>query len=779
MRRSSFWRIVVLCVILVGIGVSFGVVNSAAPLAAIPLSVPYSQDFDTLLPTGTNHPWNNDSTLAGWYTNQLTYNSGTGSALIGTLYSFGSAGSTERALGSVASGTTGFVRYGVHLQNDNGFTITQLTVAYTGEQWRDGFNTNQHRLDFAYQVGTDLNSVEGVDWIPVPTLNFIGPSAAGGAGALDGNDPANRIAISDTFPVIIQPGEEIMLRWHDTDDSGNDHGLAIDDLTITAGTGGGGGWIINEIHADPADGLPGDANGDGLRDASQDEFIELINDTGYPADIAGWRLWDGVSAKHIFPSGTFVPAGCAIVVFGGGMPTGTFGGAIVQHASSGSLDLNNGGDIIALRNGTADQIVYTYGSEGNNDQSLTRDIDITGADPLTLHTMATGSGGALFSPGTRVNGTPFGNCATSWVINEIHANPAMGLAGDANGDGIRDAIQDEFVEIVNNTGSNVDISGWMLIDGQAVRHVFPSGTVIPDQCAVVVFGGGIPVGTFGAAVWQTASSGQLNLADDGDRIVLNDGSSDLFVYSYGGEAQVGQSLVRTPDITGATPFVRHSLAPGSDGTLFSPGRQTDSTWFSSCSADFSDLFPSYGVAWHAGGTLWLGTNWTADTVHTPGHDDSSDDGVVRASGPWLANNPASVDVMVTGGSGYLAGWFDWNNNGVFEPAEKAIGQTVSTGSQSINFIVGAAFAPAVNPSLHARFRLYSSEPGVWEGVPNGSETASGWAPMGEVEDYVWLFSPTAVTYQAFVARPVRESAMWLVWLCLLVLTGLALRRQNR
>ena len=34
--------------------------------------------------------------------------------------------------------------------------------------------------------------------------------------------------------------------------------------------------IINEIHADPAADLPGDANGDGIRDAGDDEFIEFV-----------------------------------------------------------------------------------------------------------------------------------------------------------------------------------------------------------------------------------------------------------------------------------------------------------------------------------------------------------------------------------------------------------------------------------------------------------------------------------------------------------------------
>ncbi|MCW8984526.1 MAG: lamin tail domain-containing protein, partial [Thermoanaerobaculales bacterium] len=172
-----------------------------------------------------------------------------------------------------------------------------------------------------------------------------------------------------------------------------------------------GEMIINEILADPAADITGDANGDGTRDASQDEFVEMINTSASPVGIGGWTLADGFSVRHVFPGGTTIPAGCGIVVFGGGSPTGIFGTMMVQTASTGSLGLNNGGDTITLNNGTTDVAIYVYGAEGGNNQSLTRDPDITGA--FVQHSTATGSGGALFSPGTAVNGTSFAGCAPS------------------------------------------------------------------------------------------------------------------------------------------------------------------------------------------------------------------------------------------------------------------------------------------------------------------------------------------------------------------------------
>ena len=173
-----------------------------------------------------------------------------------------------------------------------------------------------------------------------------------------------------------------------------------------------GGWVINEIHADPISSIAGDANGDGVRDANDDEFVELINNTGNSVDISGWTLTDLVGPAFVFPSGTVVPQGCAVVVFGGGTPTGEFGGAFV-FADSGSLGggLNNTGDTVTLTDGSQDVVSYAYGNEGNHDESLTRNPDVTGTDPLVRHNTQT-SASTLYSPGTQLDGTPFAaNCA--------------------------------------------------------------------------------------------------------------------------------------------------------------------------------------------------------------------------------------------------------------------------------------------------------------------------------------------------------------------------------
>ncbi len=199
--------------------------------------------------------------------------------------------------------------------------------------------------------------------------------------------------------------------------------------TIAAASGG---WVINEVNADP-DATNGDANGDGTVNTTQDEFVEIVNNTGGAVDISGWTLSDGVGVRHTFPATTVIADQCAVLVFAGGTPTGAFGGATVQAASEGQLGLNNTGDTVTLNDGIIDQATATYTGAGGNDQSLTLDPDITGAS-FVQHTSATGASGSLFSPGTQIDGTPFSGCTVSvepaLTLDKVASPTTNVLAGD-------------------------------------------------------------------------------------------------------------------------------------------------------------------------------------------------------------------------------------------------------------------------------------------------------------------------------------------------------------
>ncbi len=335
--------------------------------------------------------------------------------------------------------------------------------------------------------------------------------------------------------------------------------------------------VINEFLADPDSVFElGDANGDGSRSATDDEFIEIVNTGDSDVDLSGMTISDLVAVRHVFADETTLAAGAAIVVFGGGTPTGEFGGATVVTASSGSLGLNNGGDEITLATVDGDVIqTLPYGSEGGNNQSLTRDPDLTG--DFVIHSAAMGAEGAVFSPGTTVAGDPFGGLSPEvpvLTINEFLADPASDLTGDANGDGTRDATQDEFIELVNTGAFEADLSGVTISDGVALRHTFADGATLAVGAAIVVFGGGAPTGDFGGAVVVTASSGALGLNNGGDSITVAAADGTVIAeYTYGSEGGNNQSLTRDPDLTGE--FVQHSDAADANGALFSPGTEID------------------------------------------------------------------------------------------------------------------------------------------------------------------------------------------------------------
>ncbi|HEX6717410.1 MAG TPA: lamin tail domain-containing protein [Pyrinomonadaceae bacterium] len=221
------------------------------------LDSPLTENFNTLATAGTANAWSDNSTIGGMYaqfvavpTNPTTYIADAGTSNTGAIHSYGTGTNTERALGSVASGTTGDIYFGFKLTNNTGNTITSLDVSYVGEQWRNGGNTAAQQLDFQYRVAapgtvTDINT-PAPGWTDFDALDFVSPVVGATATALDGNAAANRTAKSGTITLIANAGQEIWLRWKDTNDAGNDHGLAVDDLSVTPHGGPGINLSIND-----------------------------------------------------------------------------------------------------------------------------------------------------------------------------------------------------------------------------------------------------------------------------------------------------------------------------------------------------------------------------------------------------------------------------------------------------------------------------------------------------------------------------------------------------
>lgn len=239
--------------------------------------------------------------------------------------------------------------------------------------------------------------------------------------------------------------------------------------------------VINELLADPPDGLEGDANHDGVRSGTDDEFIEIVNTSNSALDISGWSIrtktltGTNETVRHKFAPNSLIPAGDAIVIFGGGAPDADnpqFGGSQVLKASSGSLSLSNNGIKVSLRDASDNFIAqFTYGATDDGftgdsiNQSITRSPDIAG--DFTRHTQAAGADGRLFSPGLKVDG--------SFFVERERILSSVTLAPQSSGIILNEATQfvaqafDQFGRPLGHTSFSFQLSDPTIADTERAQ----------------------------------------------------------------------------------------------------------------------------------------------------------------------------------------------------------------------------------------------------------------------------------------------------------------------
>jgi hypothetical protein len=219
-----------------GVLAAFAAFSGGAAQAAFLLTTPvYFQNFDTLANTGTS------SVLPGGFEileigsgANTTYAAGTGSNNAGNTYSFGAAGSTDRALGGLRSGAVNPI-FGIQFTNMLGRTISALNISFVGEQYRLGTLGRTDRL--AFEFSTTATGLNTGAFTPLTALDFVAPTTTGIVGALDGNASANQRAISGTIAGLeLLAGQSIFLRFVDFDATGADDGLGIDNFRAEAVT---------------------------------------------------------------------------------------------------------------------------------------------------------------------------------------------------------------------------------------------------------------------------------------------------------------------------------------------------------------------------------------------------------------------------------------------------------------------------------------------------------------------------------------------------------------
>lgn len=144
------------------------------------------------------------------------------------------------------------------------------------------------------------------------------------------------------------------------------------------------------------------------------------------------------------------------------------------------------------------------------------------------------------------------------------------------------AWDDEFVELVNDSEPDVDLSNWALFDSEHVRHRFVEPFVLRARGAIVVYGGpraGFPPLLMAPTIWANASASGLGLNNSGsETIVLRNAQGQMvsrIVYSL---VSTNGSLTRFPTLH--DDFVPHESVSASPT---SPGMNYDGRKFSEIS----------------------------------------------------------------------------------------------------------------------------------------------------------------------------------------------------
>jgi hypothetical protein len=254
-------------------------------------------------------------------------------------------------------------------------------------------------------------------------------------------------------------------------------------------------------------------------DTPLEDAIELYNPTTSAIDISGWYLSDkndpadstrAQLKKYRFPAGTTLHAGgCKVLYEADFNPATANGNALIKFAlsqygegaylSSADSQGELTGHIVGLEFGASDNGVAV----GRHQTSVGVDFTF-----LRHHTfgVTNPASKAEFRLGTGMTNAP--PRVGPVVISEIMYHPAAG--------------GNEFVELQNLTGTNVDLSGWTL---KGAAFSFPPNTVIEPFSVLVLLGTtNISTGQFRASNQVPASvpilAHSFTLQNDGEALEL-------------------------------------------------------------------------------------------------------------------------------------------------------------------------------------------------------------------------------------------------------------------
>jgi hypothetical protein len=182
--------------------------------------------------------------MSGWYgladptaSVGTRFGASDGDQTAGGQISFGPANSSDRALGLLATSTTGYTAFGAKFINNTGATLNYINLQVTGEIWRQS-NKPKTLECYYFMDPTAVAPMSTQATAYLPAFNISFPTDAGdvGGAAVDGTAPANQVYLSVTNQPITNwpPGAALWLVWEIASSSGKSQGLAIDNFSFAA-----------------------------------------------------------------------------------------------------------------------------------------------------------------------------------------------------------------------------------------------------------------------------------------------------------------------------------------------------------------------------------------------------------------------------------------------------------------------------------------------------------------------------------------------------------------
>ena len=221
-------------------------VNTANPVTIDGITYSLANPFDFAFPSEAsgNTGGMGLAAMAGWYglANPTAsvgprFGATDGDQTTGGQLSFGPPNSSNRALGLLATSTTGYTAFGLRLVNGTSQTLNFVNLQFTGEVWRQ--SNVPKTLAFSYYIdptGTVGFATNATAFLPALNVSFPTNSADVGGAAVDGTAPANQsnLAVTNQPIVAWPPGSALWLLWEMGDATGKAQGLGIDNLSFSA-----------------------------------------------------------------------------------------------------------------------------------------------------------------------------------------------------------------------------------------------------------------------------------------------------------------------------------------------------------------------------------------------------------------------------------------------------------------------------------------------------------------------------------------------------------------